>query len=156
VGEETTFILLQRFLTRLSLPIWAQGGIGLRTAAACYAAGAAGVVLDSQLYLTRESPLPESVRSRIAAMDGSETVCLGQELGESYRVYTRPGMSAVESVREDERRLAGRGLPRRLHLRRPWQSGSATWQACWGESERRSAPIGRLHTPFAPLARTLL
>ncbi len=109
VGEETTFILLQRFLNNLALPIWAQGGIGLHTAAACYAAGAAGVVLDSQLYLTRESPLPDLVQSKIAAMDGSETVSLGQGLGECYRAYTRPGMPAVEELREKEKRLGNSG-----------------------------------------------
>lgn len=91
VGEETTFVLLQRFLANLKLPIWAHGGVGLHTAAACHMAGAAGVVLDAQLALSRESPLPESVKARIAVMDGSETVCLGNELGETYRVYARPG-----------------------------------------------------------------
>jgi hypothetical protein len=45
VGEETTFILLQRMLSHVKVPVWAHGGIGLHTAAACYAAGAAGVVL---------------------------------------------------------------------------------------------------------------
>src|SRR4051812_48488077 len=29
IGEETTFILLQRLCAELSLPVWAQGGIGL-------------------------------------------------------------------------------------------------------------------------------
>ena len=60
VGNETTFILLQRILKSLSIPIYAHGGIGLHTAAACYAAGAAGVVLDSQIALARaraEEPL---------------------------------------------------------------------------------------------------
>src|SRR6202162_5504063 len=47
VGDETTFILLQRLSRQTSLPIWAQGGIGLHSAAACRAAGAAGVVLDA-------------------------------------------------------------------------------------------------------------
>ncbi len=101
VGEETTFILLQRLLARLSLPIYAQGGIGLHTAAACYAAGAAGIVLDAQLALARESRLPAAIRERIAAMDGSETVCLGGELGECYRIYFRPGLSAAEALRHE-------------------------------------------------------
>src|ERR671918_1665436 len=68
-------------------------GIGLHTAAACYAAGAAGVVLDMQLALTRESPLPEVAKATIACMDRSETVCLGAEIGEAYRVYARPGLT---------------------------------------------------------------
>lgn len=112
VGEETAFILLQEFVGHCSLPTWAQGGIGLHTAAACYAAGAAGVVLDGQLYLTRESPLPESVRSKIAIMDGSEALCLGQELGESYRIYTRPGMPVIAELREEEKKLTEDHRPR--------------------------------------------
>ncbi len=57
VGEETAFVLLQRLLPVVPVPVYAQGGIGMHTAAACFAAGAAGIVLDNQLLLTRESPL---------------------------------------------------------------------------------------------------
>ena len=74
VGQETTFILLQRLASQVSLPVFAQGGIGIHTVAACYAAGAAGVVLDSQLLMTHESQLPEEVKQSIAHMDGSETM----------------------------------------------------------------------------------
>nr|MBA3947194.1 SDR family NAD(P)-dependent oxidoreductase [Herpetosiphonaceae bacterium] len=98
VGDETTFILLQRLLAEVNLPIWAQGGIGLHTAAACYAAGAAGVVLDGQLALTHESQLPEPVQAAIAAMDGSETICLGADLRLPYRVYGRRGSAAIERL----------------------------------------------------------
>ncbi len=107
VGHETTFVLLQQLLSRIERPVWAQGGIGLHTAAAVWAAGAAGVVLDSQLYLTSESPLPAAVRARIAAMDGSETVCLGQDLrpGEGYRVFMRPGMRAVAELEARQREI---------------------------------------------------
>ncbi|RMF84224.1 MAG: 6-deoxyerythronolide-B synthase, partial [Nitrospinota bacterium] len=105
VGEETTFILLQRLLNQVSLPVWAQGGIGLHTAGACYAAGAAGIVLDTQLLLTRESPLSAEAKESIARMDGSETICLGAELGETYRVYTRPGLPAVEELRQKAQAL---------------------------------------------------
>src|SRR5207249_1017575 len=87
VGPETSFILLQRWRAHArtdrqkSLPVWVQGGVGANTAAACLAAGAAGVVLDAQLLLARESPLGESARARVAAFDGSETQCLGERLG---------------------------------------------------------------------------
>ncbi|MEI6125201.1 MAG: nitronate monooxygenase, partial [Pseudomonadota bacterium] len=48
VGDETTFILLQRFVQSLKVPVYAKGGIGMHTGAACFMAGAAGVVLDNQ------------------------------------------------------------------------------------------------------------
>ncbi len=62
VGEETTFVLLQRWRAEFGpqaqhhLPAWVQGGIGLNSAAASVAAGALGVVLDYQLLLAKESP----------------------------------------------------------------------------------------------------
>ena len=66
VGEETTFVLLQRLLAMaLQKPVYAWGGIGTHTAAACRVAGAAGVVLDWQLSLMRESSLPAAMRRRI-------------------------------------------------------------------------------------------
>ena len=105
VGEETSFILLQHLLGSVRLPVWVQGGIGLHTVAACYAAGAAGAVMDAQLNLTRESPLPKPVKDAIASMDGSETVCLGSEFGRACRVYSRVGMSAAEELRRTAQSL---------------------------------------------------
>lgn len=111
VGEETTFVLLQRIVPRLSIPVYARGGVGLNSAAACLAGGASGVALDWQLGLCAESALPDSVKSRIARMDGSETAVLGQTLGERYRAYTRPGEEAFAalSALEDELTLQSVG-----------------------------------------------
>ncbi len=102
VGTDTTFILLQRWNAAVrageapDLPVYAQGGIGLHTAAACAAAGAFGVVLDNQLLLTRESPLGEPARARLATFDGSETYCLRGDDGKTYRVYSRPDLMAKQ------------------------------------------------------------
>jgi acyl transferase domain-containing protein/NAD(P)H-dependent flavin oxidoreductase YrpB (nitropropane dioxygenase family)/NAD(P)-dependent dehydrogenase (short-subunit alcohol dehydrogenase family) len=109
VGEETTFVLTQRLLDQVSLPVWAHGGLGLHSASACYVAGAAGLVLDTQLWLTRECSLPASVKTSIARMDGSETVCLGEEIRELVRVYSRPASSAIEELRAEAARIAHLG-----------------------------------------------
>ncbi len=98
VGDETTFVLLQTCSANVKIPLWAHGGIGLHTAAACRVAGAAGVVLDAQLLLTRESPLAPALRSRVAQMDGTETVCLGDRLGDTYRFFVRPGSQTLETI----------------------------------------------------------
>ena len=87
------------------LPVWVQGGIGPNTAAACLTGGATGVVLDSQVLLTRESPLPPASRNWLAGMDASQTICVGAGLGACYRVYNRPGSAAVAQLIEDEKRL---------------------------------------------------
>ncbi len=101
VGAETTFVLLQRVAAATELPIWAQGGIGLHTAAAAIAGGATGVVLDSQLALVRESALGEAVRAAIRGMDGSETVVLGE-----HRLYTRPDLPVARRKAPVEHEMA--------------------------------------------------
>ncbi|MES1258911.1 MAG: beta-ketoacyl synthase N-terminal-like domain-containing protein, partial [Acidobacteriota bacterium] len=90
VGEETTFILLQMVAREIALPVYARGGIGLRTAAACLAAGVTGLLLDWQLALCEESELPQDLKNRITRMDGSETVILGQDWDRRYRILARP------------------------------------------------------------------
>jgi acyl transferase domain-containing protein/NAD(P)H-dependent flavin oxidoreductase YrpB (nitropropane dioxygenase family)/NAD(P)-dependent dehydrogenase (short-subunit alcohol dehydrogenase family) len=99
VGEESAFVLLQAILGRTDRPVWVRGGIGPRTAAACIAAGAAGVVLEGAVLLARESPLHESVRQRIAAWDGSETVLIEPPKGPSLRVHAPPTSPVLSRLR---------------------------------------------------------
>ena len=99
VGDETSFVLLQRLRTQIRIPLWLHGGIGLHSVAAAAAGGATGAVLDSQLLLSRESPLPDQIKARISSMDGSETICLGASLGAGVRVYSRPGLSPLDDLR---------------------------------------------------------
>src|ERR1700689_4760798 len=87
VGDETSFVLLTRLLASVDAPVWVAGGIGVHTAAAAIAAGASGVVLDSQLTLLRESTVPTEIGDLIRTMDGSETTVVG-----GHRVYLRPGL----------------------------------------------------------------
>src|SRR5262245_12213763 len=114
VGAETAFVLAQHWLSERRsdrlLPFWVQGGVGLNTAAACLAVGAAGVALDSQLLLARESPLSDHERNWLSALDGSETACLGERVGSGYRFYARPGSGALEGLSEAEDRLCRSGL----------------------------------------------
>jgi acyl transferase domain-containing protein/NAD(P)H-dependent flavin oxidoreductase YrpB (nitropropane dioxygenase family) len=97
VGEDSTFLLLQRLQGRVSLPYWVQGGIGLDTAAAAFLAGAAGVVLCEQLWLASESPLDQPERRQWAQLDGSETVCVGTG-GPKFRFFSRSGSKAVDEL----------------------------------------------------------
>jgi acyl transferase domain-containing protein/NAD(P)H-dependent flavin oxidoreductase YrpB (nitropropane dioxygenase family) len=94
VGEETSFVLLQHAFAGLKSPppIFVQGGAGLHTSAACIAGGAAGVVLDAQLALVRESTLPEAVKAAVRAMDGSETVVV-----HGVRVFSRPDLAIARN-----------------------------------------------------------
>src|SRR6266568_4496088 len=152
VGDETTFILLQRLLTRAALPVWAQGGLGLHTAAAAYAAGAAGIVLDAQLLLTRESPLTRATRDAVGRMDGSETALL-RGAGESWRLYDRAGLQPCDDLRRAARALSAPDAP-------PGPGGSALRQAIaercgWDDPKRQALVLGQDAAFAAPLARRL-
>jgi len=149
VGEETTFILLQRLLGAVSLPVWAQGGIGLHSAAACLAAGAAGVVLDSQLALTRESTLPPAVKAAIARLDGGETVCVGGELGAAVRVFAPPGGAALPELQRFASRCETAGVDDDTR-RQWWDEVSA--RIGWDHSGRQVWPIGQEAIVAASLA----
>ena len=101
VGEETAFILLQWALKRGLGPLYVRGGIGLHTAAACAVAGAAGIVLDHQLLLLRESPLRETLSPLLAGCVGTEFVLLGDPAsGPAFRTLDRPGLGAVKTIRQ--------------------------------------------------------
>ena len=106
-GDETAFILAQRFARSCKKPFYIQGGIGLHTIAASYAAGAAGVVLSDQLALARESVLPKFVRDTISRMDGSETAVLGERTGYNVRVYRGVGSGKVQQMSEREEAASG-------------------------------------------------
>ena len=93
VGDSTAFVLCQQLMGKLNLPIWIQGGIGRHTAAACLAAGAKGVVLDSQLACLQESSLDADTKRALARLDGSET-----RLVDGYRVCIPPGTGEAVSA----------------------------------------------------------
>jgi acyl transferase domain-containing protein/NAD(P)H-dependent flavin oxidoreductase YrpB (nitropropane dioxygenase family)/NADP-dependent 3-hydroxy acid dehydrogenase YdfG len=150
VGEETTFVLLQRLLGSIDIPVWAQGGIGLHSAAACVAAGAAGVILDSQLALTRESTLPDRVKADIARFDGSETICVGSELDTRIRVIAAPGSTALAELRRFEELHEADGIDH--DVRSEWWR-HVSLRIGWTNSDRHVWPIGQEVACAASLAR---
>ncbi|TWT87748.1 Phenolphthiocerol synthesis polyketide synthase type I Pks15/1 [Pseudobythopirellula maris] len=106
VAIESSFLLLQR-ASRLegAPPVYLQGGVGPDTAAAALLAGAAGVVLREQLWLTRDSNEPAEARERWARLDGSETVLLSDGKS-SVRLFGRADRADVLDI---EKTLAAGG-----------------------------------------------
>lgn len=98
VGEDSAFILTQKLLHIQSRPVYVQGGIGIHTVAACRAAGAAGVILDDQLLLMPESPLPSEWQRYLKNLNGTEAIAIGERLFASARVLSRPGFSVINSL----------------------------------------------------------
>ena len=142
IGDEGSFILLQRLVAELPVPIWAHGGIGLHTVAAAYAGGAAGAVLDAQVLLTRESTLPAPDRAAISSMDGSETAVLGAELGARIRLYSRPGMTRLAALAEEEIRLSAVATP-----------GASGTTETWRDTVRLAVGSGSLQDGLLPLGQ---
>ncbi|MGQ0620035.1 MAG: SDR family NAD(P)-dependent oxidoreductase [Panacagrimonas sp.] len=129
VGDDTSFILLQKLRGKLSKPLYIQGGVGIRTAAACRAAGAAGVVLDDSLLLMAESPLPAALQADLARLNGAECKLLGELLNKPCRVFGKPASAALKSG-EDDSRAAEAGMlelaawTARLNARIGWGADS--------------------------------
>ncbi|MEV0905226.1 SDR family NAD(P)-dependent oxidoreductase [Streptomyces hokutonensis] len=134
IGELSTFVLLQRLLAEpgVTVPVWACGGIGPRTAAAAVAGGAAGVVLDSQLALLAESALPEAAAAALRSMDGSETTVIA-----GHRVLLRRGPDAPQVPAERVSELLGARDPR-TQLLPVGQDGflAARFAERWGDVGR--------------------
>lgn len=97
IGDGTTFVLVQQFVRALNVPVWAQGGIGLHSAAAVVAAGASGIVLDAQLYLCRDSLITAPARQRLEKMDGSETTVLQGPDGQ-FRLFAENGSARLAQL----------------------------------------------------------
>ncbi|MEA2070463.1 MAG: beta-ketoacyl synthase N-terminal-like domain-containing protein [Asgard group archaeon] len=104
IGNKTSFILSQQF-AEAELPFIIQGGIGLFTAPAVLAAGAKGIVLDSQLYLTPSSPISDQNKDFLARLDARDTKVLGKTTHKQYRVYARLGTKIVNELLEQEQAL---------------------------------------------------
>ena len=146
VGESSSFILGQRLLSKTTRRVHVQGGVGPRTAAACRAAGAAGVVLDDQLWLMPESPFPREWQGTLKNLNGSETIVCGERLGRPVRVLSRPGFAAVEKLRNLSEEAGMEDDARK------WRDNAASLIG-WGDPSLTAWPIGQAVGMAASLAK---
>jgi acyl transferase domain-containing protein/NAD(P)H-dependent flavin oxidoreductase YrpB (nitropropane dioxygenase family)/NAD(P)-dependent dehydrogenase (short-subunit alcohol dehydrogenase family)/acyl carrier protein len=144
VAEESSFVLLQKLLADVDVPVLAHGGMGRHSAAAACALGAAGAVLDAQLLLTAESPIPAGARAALARLDGSETTCLGAGRGSRYRVLSRPGRRVADELDRAAPLLNGT-------VRRSWES-QVDRRTGWDVAAGDLLPVGQDAALAAPLA----
>src|SRR5262245_5574088 len=99
IGEETSFILLQKALERQSAPVFVRGGVGLHGTAAVRAVGAAGVVLDDQLLLLKESSVSAALQAPLRDFTGLETGLI--HVGDKrWRVFDKPGFQHLRQMRQ--------------------------------------------------------
>ena len=137
VGEEPAFILTQKLLKNTDLPVYVQGGTGIHTARACRAVGAAGVVLDDQLWLMPESPLSAELKSSLIKLTGHEAITIGERLGKTIRVLSRPNFPGIEK------------LQKLAETREIEDTSSSNWQQevnqflGWNSSDNQTLPLGQ-------------
>lgn len=92
VGEDASFILLQKWRKLSALPLYLRGGLTPHVAAACSAIGMAGGVLDSQVLLLEEAGPSDALIAMLGNLSGNEATAIGDgEHGEYVRVLVRPG-----------------------------------------------------------------
>ncbi len=133
VGEDSTFVLLQKWLGTTSLPLYVHGGLTPQVAPACAAVGVAGGVLDSQLLLLDDLHPPRAWHDKLAKLAGSETVAVGSaERGEYFRILVRPGHDAARAFASH-----GDGQ-RRAQLR-----SSVLGNLDWGQLQQGLLPLGQ-------------
>ena len=149
VGEEAGLVLLRRLLP-LGLPVHVRGGIGPDSAAAVIAAGAAGVVLEHQLWCCPEFPIEEKLRSKIARFNPTDTKSLGIHFGFRYRVF---GQVATRAPREllarEAELLAKHASPSDFWAEIERRESSSPWQA---DLKSDLLPLGQDAALAAPLA----
>ncbi|MGB3510787.1 MAG: beta-ketoacyl synthase N-terminal-like domain-containing protein, partial [Microcoleaceae cyanobacterium] len=143
VGPDSALILTQKLLKISTQPIYVQGGIGVHTAAACRAAGAAGVVLDDQLWLMPESPLPQDVQSHLKRLNGQEAMVIGERLQVGCRVLSRPGFKVTETLKQLADRIeVETEASDPLQKMQTWQEEAGKWVG-WEQPDRLAIPMGQ-------------
>ena len=105
VCAKTSFILLQELGREATLPLVIRGGLGPRGAAAAWALGARGVILDSQLVLLEAAGVETELRAELAARSASDTQIAGDLAGRPFRFLPHGGMDAARRLAEQEWRL---------------------------------------------------
>ncbi|MBD3559310.1 acyltransferase domain-containing protein, partial [Planktothrix sp. FACHB-1355] len=141
VGEDSAFVLTQKLIARQSLPVYVQGGIGIHTAAACRAVGAAGVILDDQLWLMPESPLPTEWQRYLNNLNGQEAIVIGERLQRNCRILSRPGFQVIKTLQQQAEKLELEADPASKITQR-WQH-QANQLIGWGEPGKIAWPMGQ-------------
>jgi malonyl CoA-acyl carrier protein transacylase/acyl carrier protein len=106
VSKYTSMVIMQWYLENSDFPVFVHGGVGWYTAAGMFAAGASGVVLDDQLYLTDEAPVDESFKQLIRSIKENDSMVIGQTVGVQYRFFAKLGTKIVKDMAQKESFMA--------------------------------------------------
>ena len=99
VSKYSSFILMQWYLKNSELPIFIHGGVGKYTAAGMFAAGASGLVMDSQFLMTDEAPVSDNLKKLLAMVDESDSTDITYNGRDIYRVFAKLGTKIVKDLK---------------------------------------------------------
>nr|WP_319493995.1 polyketide synthase [uncultured Desulfobacter sp.] len=97
-SSASSFMLSQYYAQKSDMPYFVHGGVGFHTAPGFFAAGAAGLVLDAQLYLAQDSPVSPSFKEALGKMEETDTVILDSGGNTQHRVFAKPGTKIVQDL----------------------------------------------------------
>ena len=97
-SSTSSFMLSQYYAQKSDLPYFVHGGVGFHTAPGFFAAGAAGLVLDAQLYLAEDSPVSGTFKAALGKMEETDTVILDGGGNTQHRVFAKPGTKIVQDL----------------------------------------------------------
>jgi malonyl CoA-acyl carrier protein transacylase len=101
VSNYSAFILMQWYLQNSSLPIVIHGGVGRYTAAGMFAAGVSAVVLDSQVWLCKESPLSDNFKKLLSSVDEGDSLEIVVDNHTRYRFFAKLGTKVAKDLKEE-------------------------------------------------------
>ena len=97
-SSASSFMLSQYYGQKSDLPYFVHGGVGFHTAPGFFAAGAAGLVLDDQLYLAEDAPVSEAFKAVLKKMEETDTLVLDGSGNTQHRVFAKPGTKIVQEL----------------------------------------------------------
>ena len=133
VGEDASFILLQKWRGRTALPLYVRGGSPPARRGRVRRHRRRRRRARSQLLMLDEARLPVALHSVLANLSGSETVAVGDaERGEYFRLLVRPGYDGAREFVN-----VGEGLDEAALRER------VTGRANWSDPKQSLLPIGQ-------------
>ncbi|MCK5097234.1 MAG: nitronate monooxygenase, partial [Desulfobacteraceae bacterium] len=96
------------YLKNSDFPVFIQGGVGMYTAAGMFAAGVSGVVFDSQVWLSEESPVSENLKTLVSSLDENDSTQIKTDNNNIYRVFAKLGTKIVKDLKKDAVELVGK------------------------------------------------
>jgi len=97
IGSESSFVLSAHLIPKSKKPVYVQGGVGFHTAAACFVAGAKGVIVDDHLLAMEQSPLPIQWKKKIGNLAIENTLVIKRN-NKRYRIVNHPFFKDSERI----------------------------------------------------------